>query len=144
MSLERLTKRLDAKIACMAQELHAKANQAASKPSLAISPVMNAITLLRKRLQARTDSEHKQAFLRFVIVGIFAWEVFLFAGPRGGWTEVEVELSKGLFAFWTISIGILAGICIWPARNVIRRVVGMLSDVGGATFYVWLAGENGV
>ena len=105
---------------------------------------MNAITLLRKRLQARTDSEHKQAFLRFVIVGIFAWEVFLFAGPRGGWTEVEVELSKGLFAFWTISIGILAGICIWPARNVIRRVVGMLSDVGGATFYVWLAGENGV
>ena len=63
--------------------------------------------------------------------------MFLFAGSMGGWTEVEVELSKGLFAFWTISIGIL-GICIWPARNVIRRVVGMLSDVAGLMLNVRL------
>ena len=128
----------------MAQKLHATPDTAENDIRGGNSPLMSALAQLKTRLSARTDSEHEQAILRFVIVGFFAWDMFLFIGPKHGWTEIETLLSNGLFGFWLISIGIVAGICIWPAKNVTRRIVGMLSDVGGATFYVWLAGEAGV
>ena len=131
----------------MAQKLHQPRDAAETGPHP--SPVMKTYAKLKKavteRIVARSDGEEpEQASLRFGIVGAFlAWEVYSF-GPRGDWTDVQRLLAIGLLGFWLISIGILASVCVWPAKNVGRRIIGMLSDVGGATFYVWLTDGSGV
>ena len=104
---------------------------------------MSEMFRFKNEFAGRADSEHEQAFLRVVIVSFFAFQMYLFVGPREGWTEVERTLSTGLFGFLLIAIGIFAAIYLWPAKSVARRIAGMLADVGFATFYVWLAGENG-
>ena len=128
----------------MAQKLHSTRDTPECESRWDTAPLMNAIAYLKGRFIGRSDSEHEQALLRLGIVAFFAFEMYLYVGPKAGWTATEQVLSAGLFGFRSIAIGIFAAIGIWPRKNITRRIVGMLSDVGGATFYVWLAGENGV
>jgi two-component system sensor histidine kinase RpfC len=105
---------------------------------------MKFIASLKSKFAARGDSEHEQAILRMVIVGLILGYMGVFENPRDGWHEHEIVLVTGLIAFFAVAVAIFLGICIWPAKNVLRRFVGMLSDTGGATFYMCLAGEYGV
>ncbi len=105
---------------------------------------MSAFTYLRTRLAGRTDSEHEQAILRLVIVGLVLAYMTLIRGPAEGWSDLHIDIAIGLAGFFAIAIGIFVAICVWPSPNIGRRLVGMVSDAGGATFYVWLASENGV
>ncbi len=128
----------------MAQDLHPLGNRPAIPPRRAPLRPMNAFTYLKNRLAARTDSEHEQAILRLVIIGLVLAYITLYIGPADGWSDLEFQIAIGLAGFFAIAVGIFAGICVFPAANATRRLIGMLSDAGGATFYVWLAGENGV
>ena len=105
---------------------------------------MKRLTSLKTAFASRSDSEHEQAILRIVIVGLILAYMGLFESPKEGWNAHEVTLVSGLAAFFAIALAIFICICIWPAANVPRRLVGMVSDTGGATFYMCLAGEYGV
>ena len=96
----------------------------------------------KSRFAAQAESEPEQAVFRLVIVELAYFT--LVVGPRDGWSEQETQVAFGLAGFFAIAVGIFLCICIWPAKSVIRRVAGMLSDTGGATFYVWLAADHGV
>jgi two-component system, sensor histidine kinase RpfC len=103
------------------------------------------VKALRARLAARPDSEHEQAILRIVIVGV----VLLYMGLTysGGPTRPghgALVLIQGLAADFIFSLLLFGAICRWPAPNVPRRAVGMLADAGAATFCMFLAGESGV
>ena len=66
----------------------------------------------------------------------------MFVAPENGWSHDEILVASGVSGFFVIAIGIFLDLRSTPEDDW-RRIVGMLSDNGGATFYVWLAGENG-
>ncbi|MEO8004836.1 MAG: ATP-binding protein [Betaproteobacteria bacterium] len=106
---------------------------------------MSLITRFRDRLKSRSDSEHEQAILRIVLVGLItAYMWGRISGLPGEASEHDRILLGGLFGFFVLAFAIFAAICIWPETNVPRRIVGMLADVGGTTFALFLAQDSGV
>ena len=99
--------------------------------------------LLKSRLTARGDSEHEQAALRIVIVGLVLAYMALFHGAPSNWSTRDWTIILVLSGFFATAIAIFVAICLWPNKNVPRRLLGMLADNGGATWYMWLAGEYG-
>jgi two-component system sensor histidine kinase RpfC len=97
---------------------------------------MNALRFLKTRLRARADSEHEQALVRLSFVGLVLACVALIGG------RVDVELI--LAGYFAVAIGIFAAICVWPAANASRRVLGMVADAGAITFGLFLAGNAGI
>ena len=98
---------------------------------------------LKARLGARGDSEHEQAALRIVIVGLVLAYMALFHGSPTSWSSIDWTIVLGLTGFFSVAIAIFVAICIWPEKNLPRRLVGMMADNGGATWYMCLAGEYG-
>src|SRR5579862_232040 len=101
---------------------------------------------IRTRLAGRIDSEHEQALIRIVLVGlitIFMWGRATSAGI-GAVAYQDKLLLLGLVGFFAAAVAIFMCICIWPAANIPRRVVGMICDAGGTTFALALAGDSGV
>src|SRR5690349_11645967 len=101
------------------------------------------LSALKSRLAARSDSEHEQALLRIVIVGIVLAYMSLFHGVPSDWQPAELSIVITLLGFFAIALAIFTAICIWPSKNIYRRLIGMLADSGGATWYMWVAGEYG-
>ena len=101
------------------------------------------LEILKHRLQGRGDSEHEQAALRIVIVGLVLAYMAMFHGVPSRWTSLEWTIIGGLTGFFLLAIAIFISICVWPEANVPRRLVGMIADNGGATWYMCLAGEYG-
>lgn len=105
--------------------------------------MLDALRELKRRLAARDDSEHEQAALRIVIVGLVLGYMASFHGSPAGWSALDWTIILGLSGFFAVAIGIFVSICLWPAKNVPRRLVGMVADNSGATWYMCLAGEYG-
>jgi len=99
------------------------------------------ISVLKARLASAPDTE--DAVIRLVIIAAILLYYTVFVAPENGWSQDEVRVASGVFGFFVIAIGIFISICLRPQKMIWRRIVGMLSDNGGATFYVWVAGENG-
>ena len=99
----------------------------------------------RERLKARPDTEHEQAILRIVIVSLVLGYMGLTLSPSdAGPAHGEPLLVQGLAADLVLAVGLFLAICLWPGKNVPRRVAGMLADAGAATFCMFLAGGPGV
>jgi two-component system, sensor histidine kinase RpfC len=104
---------------------------------------MNLTAALRARLSGRSDSEHEQAILRIAIFALVLAYMAAVYSPTG-LGHGELLLLQGLAAAMVLAVMLFLAICIWPAPNVPRRVIGMLVDGGAATFCMFLAGESGV
>ena len=105
--------------------------------------VAQVIAPLRARLKARGDSEHEQALLRIVIVGLFLGYMVLFHGSASARGPSDWAVIALLSGFFLVGVAIFAAICLWPSENIPRRLIGMLADNGGAAWYICLAGEYG-
>ena len=105
--------------------------------------MIHALHELKRRLAARDDSEHEQAALRIVIVGLVLGYMSSFHGSPTKWSAQDWTIILGLSGFFAIAIALFVSICLWPAKNVPRRLIGMLADNSGATWYMCLAGEYG-
>jgi len=105
--------------------------------------VAQVIAPLRARLKARGDSEHEQALLRIVIVGLFLGYMVLFHGSSSARGPSDWTVIALLSGFFLVGVAIFAAICLWPSENIPRRLIGMLADNGGAAWYICLAGEYG-
>ncbi|MBK9114308.1 MAG: response regulator [Betaproteobacteria bacterium] len=104
---------------------------------------MSALAHLRHRLARREDSEHEQALLRIVIVGLVLAYMAGFHGWPSEWSANNQHIVLVLSGFFAVAVAIFASICAYPGRNVVRRLVGMVADIGGCTWYMWVAGEYG-
>ena len=104
---------------------------------------MNPLTRLRLLLSQRPDSEHEQAVLRIVIVALFLGYMALFHGAPTLWTAHEARIVAILAGFLAVATAIFAAICISPPANVARRLIGMVADVAGCTWYMAVAGDYG-
>jgi len=105
--------------------------------------MIHAFHELKQRLAARDDSEHEQAALRIVIVGLVLGYMSSFHGSPTKWSAQDWTIILGLSGFFAVAIALFVSICLWPAKNVPRRLIGMLADNSGATWYMCLAGEYG-
>ncbi len=118
----------------------------------------SALKTVRKRLAARTDSEHGQALVRIALVSIVF--VYFFTGYFASKVdETALQFARLLaFASITSSAAIFAAIVWRPRQSVIRRFVGMIHDVtaislsmyfgegaGAAVgvIYLWITVGNG-
>ena len=104
---------------------------------------MSALARLRHRLARRGDSEHEQALLRIVIVGLVLAGMAGFHGTPSEWSDNNRHIVLVLSGFFALAVAIFAAICASPGKNVGRRLVGMAADIGGCTWYMWVAGEYG-
>jgi len=95
---------------------------------------MNWIEWPRSRLQGRPDSEHEQALIRVVIMSL----VFGFFFSTG---LDSVTILAG--SYLIVSIMLVVWILISPAKNIPRRVMGIVGDMAGASFGLTLAGGVG-
>ena len=97
---------------------------------------MNLLSMLRARLNSREDREHEQAITRIVIVaavlGLMLWR-----------HSTASQLLMVLAAYLALALAIFVCICVWPAPNVARRVIGMLADTATATAVMFLTDEIG-
>ena len=96
------------------------------------------------QLRGRPDSEHEQAIIRVVIPLSFL--VYLIAIGPGNLAGAESTWTIGLTfiaVFIAFSIGIVISIVIRPGVSVIRRLVGMVSDIGALSFGLYLTGGLG-
>jgi two-component system, sensor histidine kinase RpfC len=118
---------------------HVSRNQAAGQKPLA------GFAALRRRLKSRLDSEHEQAVLRIVLIGLITAYMWIRVRvTKGAIAPDDQILLVGLVGFFLLAIGIFISICVWPAKNVARRILGMLADAGGTTFALFLTGHTGV
>jgi len=89
---------------------------------------------LRDRLNQRSDSEHKQALLRIVIVGFFCMYFYIFQQTEA-LLLVSIYLASSLLLWlW---------IYVLPAPSSVRRVFGILGDMAVTSAGLYLAGEAG-
>src|ERR1700676_3927763 len=112
-----------------------------------LNPLLTRVKVLRRRLKARADTEHEQAILRILIVAVvlaYMGATYSPSAAAAGLGHRELLLLEGLAAALALALSLFVAICVWPAPNVPRRVLGMLADAGAATFFMFLAGESGV
>jgi two-component system, sensor histidine kinase RpfC len=102
---------------------------------------MELLRNLSARLHARTDSEHEQAALRILIVGMLLAYMALF--HKSGTSSDDAGVVWVIAGIFVVTLGIFAAICCWPQANVPRRLLGMLADNASATWYMSIAGEYG-
>ena len=99
---------------------------------------------LRARLHKRADSEHEQAVLRVVIVTIvLVWMALAYEPAKDDAAHHGALLLAGLAADLTFAVLLFAAICIWPASNVHRRLIGSLADNATATFVMFMTTQAG-
>lgn len=96
--------------------------------------MMNLFEWTRERVRGRVDSEHEQAFIRVIIMSV----VSLYFS-----TTALDSVTLLAEVYLAVSVAILLWILISPAKNVPRRVLGMIGDMSGASYGLALGGEQG-
>lgn len=107
---------------------------------MGIANPAEAVAWLRARLRSRPDSEHEQAILRIVIVTIvLVATAFAYTDD----TRHGSLLLYGLSGILVFALGLFVAICISPAANVPRRLLGVVADNGGTSFVMFMTGQAG-
>ncbi|MFO0995833.1 MAG: ATP-binding protein [Alphaproteobacteria bacterium] len=95
------------------------------------------------RLRNRPDSEHEQAIIRVVLVGLLSLYFGLLNPADGGpSTDYALGFYYALGYLFT-SIGVVACIILWPAKSVARRVFTMVGDQSTLSALMYFGGEAG-
>src|SRR5258706_10150426 len=127
-------------------------NAASNTPSMSEPAAINnppagalrrGLDLVRRRFKGRTDSEHEQATVRVVIVGILALYFFILAWVHG---FTEPRFAWG--AMWAagylfVDLGYIAMIVMNPAPSAARRLAAMVTDLGTLSILMYWGGESG-
>ncbi len=94
-------------------------------------------TNIRERFRQRLDSEHEQAVIRLfscsllTIYSLVAWYLDI----------IDLVVLYMYLASFPICLGIIAWIYIDLRSNHLRRLIGMVADVGTTTFAMAISGE---
>ncbi|MFC4727613.1 ATP-binding protein [Coralloluteibacterium thermophilus] len=90
-------------------------------------PITSLRTLVA-RFRGRPDSEHEQALVRLVILGlVLTYLLVVVAGTPEVAEPLRISLGFLSVAF-VVAVSILVSIALHPGVSYVRRVVGMISD----------------
>ncbi len=100
------------------------------------------MAVFRERFASRTDSEHEQAIIRVVIVGLLLLYFSILDGLENTVTE---DASAGLLAtavvYLVLSMINVGLIVVWPQRSPVRRIVAMTMDFAAMLSVLKIGGE---
>lgn len=69
--------------------------------------------------------------------------VAVFHGWRADWNAHNIAVLQVLGALFLFAVALLVAICIYPQSSPVRRMLGMLADIGAVTWYMAIAGQFG-
>jgi len=99
---------------------------------------------LRGRLQRCPDTEPEQACIRVAIVTIVVAYLYWAGVFEGDPTDLRVLLHRVMgISVLVVSWGILIAILVNPRKSVLRRLIGMVSDMGYTSYALWGGGAIG-
>ena len=98
---------------------------------------------IRARLANRPDSEHAQAMIRIIISLVLTFYVITIANKDGIYSPEfwNVMLLAGFFV--PFSLIVLVMIILRPQVSPIRRLVGIVADIGTNTYAIFVLGDIG-
>src|SRR5712691_11757382 len=99
---------------------------------------------IRARLAARADSEHEQAIIRLLVVGLF----FLYLLPQAftgyeAYGRVDLQFLLAMVCVMLLAATVFGWIYFVPAPSPVRRVAAAVLDIGATTFFMYHTGEYG-
>ena len=95
------------------------------------------LTGLRAKLAARPDTEHEQAIVRVVVVGLLC--LYLTPGAIAGGDFATIRV---MLAYLAISVVLLGVMLMSQAVSPSRRVVAAIADIGVVTWCMAFLGEH--
>lgn len=98
---------------------------------------------LRHRLATRSDSEHEQALVRlFIVTLIFS---YFFVSAYNSHFEDPSAVRGALISGASLGFSVLlfTSIVVWPGRAIVRRLLGMVHDLGVPSYGMYTVGELG-
>ncbi len=102
--------------------------------------LVNVFGQILGRLRGRADSEHEQAVIRIVIVGLL-FLAFWWLGALDHF-DAGVRTSAWLAAgYFVCSISYLVAIIAWPEVSPTRRVCAIFTDLGTTSAFMHFGGE---
>ncbi len=98
---------------------------------------------LREKLSSRPDSEHEQALIRVVLVFIALLYLIYYTSKDGLIERHELFAVEYVGCYLAFSILLFLSIIIRPEKvSWIRKVIGMVGDIGGSVVVMYLTGED--
>jgi Signal transduction histidine kinase len=101
-----------------------------------------ALGRLVKRLRGRPDSEHEQALIRVVIVGLLTGYLLANVYGRANAGEDLLNLTRLGAAYFAVSVMTFLAIVVRPKASHIRRLTMMLGDFTVLSLFLHIGGEN--
>ncbi len=107
-------------------------------------PSRHMLSDLGNRLRHRPDSEHEQAIIRVVIVGlVLAYLLYLLSSKLSEHSDIR-EFTVGILVlggYLIVSCAYVALIVIWPGASPSRRLTAMLTDFSATSYLMYFGGE---
>jgi two-component system sensor histidine kinase RpfC len=107
------------------------------------SALKRSLGLAKLRLKGRADSEHEQAIVRIVIVGILAIYFLTLAWIHDFSDERFLFGAIWATGYLAVSIGYVAAIIISPAISPLRRIIAMVTDMSTLSALMFWGRESG-
>lgn len=99
---------------------------------------------LRDRLAQRPDSEHAQAFIRLVIA-IIGLLYVLFMNFTGKLASTQHHIIFFLASYAVLAVAALFVVILSaPQISPVRRLLGMICDLGGTSYFMHVMEGNGI
>ena len=103
--------------------------------------LVKALAWLRDRIGQCPDTEPEQACIRVAIVTLVVAYLYWAGIFEGDPTELRVLLHRVMgISVLVVSWGILIAILVSPRKSIVRRAIGMLSDMGYTSYALWGGG----
>ncbi len=97
---------------------------------------------MMKSLKNRADSEHEQVLVRLGLA-IFALVFLLVSYAVAGETETRVEMITAALFYMAFSVSLAIALWFSPQPSVLRRVLGICTDMGIVTYALTISGDIG-
>ncbi len=111
--------------------------------SAAITELCRRLGIYWRRFTRRSDSEHEQALIRLVIVSVVFIYILISSYKDGRLDPAEITALRLSGFSIVFALGVVLGIAIYPKKAPVRRIVGLLADIGATTYCMSVVGAFG-
>jgi two-component system sensor histidine kinase RpfC len=102
---------------------------------------LGGVKSLRQRLSEREDSEHEQSLIR-VAIGLLVFGYLFSPGYSVEYGGSGNQVRIAITVFVLFSLGLFLAVLARPKVSPVRRILGMLADLGATSYILAIGGEG--